>query len=1555
MKKRVFIFIVFFALLSILVFALNLRTTVKAEWFNDAWGYRQAIRFTNGGAAVSDQKVLIQFATNTPIAANKLQSSCQDVRFTDSAGKLLQYYINTAGGAGVGCNDASSDFYVLMPTIVAGDNLIYIYYGNPAAPAGTVSANFGNTTFSPSAGPTAASEETTPGAIAYWKFDENQGNTAGDTTGHGNSLTLASTAWATQSASLSNRTTYLQFNGSTSVASRANDTDFDFGTGSFSISGWFKHASTASFTDILITKYNTQGWKVYMNSSGFVCFGIDDDSTWGPDDSACSTTSYADSKWHHIEAVKSTTTSITLYVDGTQVAQTTSLTATSTLSTTATLYVGVDSAGTTNWWDGSVDDLAIYPYARSTAQVKSDFSGVHTAAIMGAQSNDALSNGLVGYWKMDENTGTSVTDYSGNGNTGSFTNSPTWGPGRFGTGVTFSDATTNKYITVPASASINNMSEFTYSMWVNPSQQQDREIFNKGAGVELYFENISSSVRTQFYMSCSGTNLSMFSTSEDDLIVNAWHHIVLVWDGKGCGLSNVQLYLDGKQSHVHANSDSGSGTRSADSSSALQIGNYTDNVSQLRGSMDDFRVYNRALQQSEVRQLYAWAPGPVGYWKMDENTGTSTTADSSGNGYSGTMTNLTNAWRQGKYSSALNFNGTNSRIQASGVSLPTGDFTYSAWIKPSAFATSNSIFGAPQASVGGHELFIDTDTDGDIDVIVDNGTLVINGTNGLITANTWSHISVTRSGSVVTSYINGVVDKTGTSATTLDFAPCGVSIGASHSSTTCSAGFGNYFQGGIDDARIYAYARTPSQIIEDMNGGHPPAGSPVGSSIIHWKFDEAYGATANNSGYLASTGNGAISGATWYSAGKVGSGIATTTSTNFINAGDQTFVDNLTGLTTGFWVKPVALATNKALISKSNMSTQNSFAVVTDNAASDEIRVHVPTSVSDVGTYFLTSNLDLAIDTWSYIDVVYNASESASTRVRVYKDGKEISGSVTGTLPDKMTTGTTSLLKVGASDSGSYTALNAVFDDVKVYPYPLTYDQMLIDFNGKNSMVLGSLSTHSDGLTASSSASREFCVPGDASSCSFPVGWWKMDENAGTTSTYDSSGNGNTGAMTNVELNDWKKGKVGSALNFDNLNNIINAGSSSSIDDIPATGVSFSVWLYLRSNGEGGSNGRILEKITTGDAQGYKLFFGSTSGRPELFADFDGAANLNVNALSTFSMNAWHHLEVTWDGSTSASNVKFYLDGVLSANNSATSGVGNRVSDASQSLYIGNSSDGAHTFDGYIDDVKIYNYVRTPAQIAWEYNRGAPVAVYRFDECQGSVAYNGAPTATGQAAGMNGTITIGPSGTYTSAGSCGSGVTTESWNGGTTGKYGSALAIDASNDYAAVADTSALDFTTSMTVASWVYSSVLPTTSVKDANIVNKYVTTGNQRAYKLIIDKGDNKYYFIVDGDGASGSTASAVSDVTFTTGVWHHVVGVFQNSTAYIYVDGVLQSTTSNQGFSSIFNSTADVVIGMDANKTSPPNSGLYDDVMLFNYALTGTQIKLLYNQGSAVRFGP
>ena len=108
------------------------------------------------------------------------------------------------------------------------------------------------------------------------------------------------------------------------------------------MSGSFRHGNTISGTDTLFARYGSAGYKIYMNSSGYLCFGIDDDSTWGPDDSACSTVSYADSKWHTFSAVKTSTSSIAMYIDSVLAGSDSSLSATATLNTASVSYTHLD-------------------------------------------------------------------------------------------------------------------------------------------------------------------------------------------------------------------------------------------------------------------------------------------------------------------------------------------------------------------------------------------------------------------------------------------------------------------------------------------------------------------------------------------------------------------------------------------------------------------------------------------------------------------------------------------------------------------------------------------------------------------------------------------------------------------------------------------------------------------------------------------------------------------------------------------------------------------------------------------------------------------------------------------------------------------------------------------------------------------------------------------------------------------------------------------------------------------------------------------------------------
>src|SRR5690606_8244474 len=105
-----------------------------------------------------------------------------------------------------------------------------------------------------------------------------------------------------------------------------------------------------------------------------------------------------------------------------------------------------------------------------------------------------------------------------------------------------------------------------------------------------------------------------------------------------------------------------------------------------------------------------------------------------------------------------------------------------------------------------------------------------------------------------------------------------------------------------------------------------------------------------------------------------------------------------------------------------------------------------------------------------------------------------------------------------------------------------------------------------------------------------------------------------------------------------------------------------------------------------------------------------------------------------------------YIDGVKKTNNVNISSVGNIDNDLP--FKIGSRALGSGSFRGQIDNVKIYNYARTTAQIAYDYNRGAPIAHYKFGECQGNIVHDESLNAN------HGTINIGEGGTQTSIGTC---------------------------------------------------------------------------------------------------------------------------------------------------------------------------------------------------------
>lgn len=197
----------------------------------------------------------------------------------------------------------------------------------------------------------------------------------------------------------------------------------------------------------------------------------------------------------------------------------------------------------------------------------------------------------IGRWKLDEGSGTNTADDSGNGNDGTLVNSPTWVTGKVGPFAVQMDGI-DQYINVPDDAVLDlGTSDFTVAFWANFTDAINEALFTKdnfaGSGNGFYIYTLSS--RFRYWNGSSGT-----SFGPNPLSTSTWYHCACVRSG-----TTVSFYIDG--------SDTGTSTtdsRNFSNSSPLRFGNFADNTRFLDGTMDDIRLYDRALSGSEITSLY---------------------------------------------------------------------------------------------------------------------------------------------------------------------------------------------------------------------------------------------------------------------------------------------------------------------------------------------------------------------------------------------------------------------------------------------------------------------------------------------------------------------------------------------------------------------------------------------------------------------------------------------------------------------------------------------------------------------------------------------------------------------------------------------------------------------------------------------------------------------------------------------------------------------------------------------------------------------------------------
>jgi regulation of enolase protein 1 (concanavalin A-like superfamily) len=218
------------------------------------------------------------------------------------------------------------------------------------------------------------------------------------------------------------------------------------------------------------------------------------------------------------------------------------------------------------------------------------------------------------------------------------------------------------------------------------------------------------------------------------------------------------------------------------------------------------------------------------------------------------------------------------------------------------------------------------------------------------------------------------------------------------------------------------------------------------------------------------------------------------------------------------------------------------------------------------------------------------------------------------------------------------------------------------------------------------------------------AGYWNLNEGSGTTAV-DASGSGNTGTLINAPT--WTTGESGGALNFANGGKAyVSIPGAGSLANLYTGGITVSAWIKPRTAG-GGNFGRLIDKDNNEGG-----WFFAMNGATALRFAVDAFPTISPSRLSSagIKVNVWQHVAATWDGSTSGSNIHLYINGVP-ADGAPIDGAGVAEPDDGTPFSIGNRSlDLARSFDGAIDEVRVYRGVLSAAEIQALANVQGPTA-----------------------------------------------------------------------------------------------------------------------------------------------------------------------------------------------------------------------------------------------------
>lgn len=400
-------------------------------------------------------------------------------------------------------------------------------------------------------------------------------------------------------------------------------------------------------------------------------------------------------------------------------------------------------------------------------------------------------DGLVGLWHMDENTGDVTVDSHG-GFDGVVTGAD-WTTGINGSGLDFNGV--DGSVTIPENTALNTTGdELSISLWFKKNELNDDGCFIYYR--TKYIVRISKYGKVTFAI--YNPKWSYVETSWSDRIIDTdWHNVTAVYDG-----SEMKLYIDNV---LYASKETSGNLNSAHPD--LYLGNQATR-NYFDGIMDETALYHRTLNIDEISTIYTTTSNPdtgddnlVSWWPMDESAGTLVPDEQgSNNGVA-----IGASWTTGVEGNCLDFDGVDDN-----VSIPndetlnfTNSLTIMAWAKTRDYKEAkiaqkgdwdgHGIGGSKWDGWKGHITMADNDKNS------------IEWTEGRPVLNQWYHIAITYDGSILKLFINGQLNNTKSVTGTLKVNNRVASIGSDNASQ-------KFFNGLIDEVKFFNTALDQTEI-----------------------------------------------------------------------------------------------------------------------------------------------------------------------------------------------------------------------------------------------------------------------------------------------------------------------------------------------------------------------------------------------------------------------------------------------------------------------------------------------------------------------------------------------------------------------------------------------------------------------------------------------------------------------------------------------------------------------------------------------------------------------